>query len=433
MPESAVGQLILFILVILAAAHLFGSLFTRLRQPRVIGEIFGGLLVGPSLVNLSAGSEATLTKPALDVLYWIGLLMLMFLSGAETQGLFRREERKPIAWIGIVGTALPFVVALLLSTRLDLSSLMGTAQNRIALVLVIGIGTAVTSIPVISRIFHDLHILHTRFAKLILGIAVMEDVVLWAVLAIATALAESKALPTSVITQRVALTLIYFVAGLALFPRLARRLHEARWNVFIRHSTTAYLILLLFAYVALAAAMNVSLVLAAFLAGFAIPRESLRMTQSLSEVKGVAFGCFIPLYFALVGYKLDLGKSFNLTMVAAFLGIACLIKLVSVLAGAKLAGFSIASCVNLAVATNARGGPGIVLASVAYAAGIINAQFYTTLILLAVITSQAAGAWLEHVLRKGKPLLTEEPEDRAREESGDRVIGSSGEVKTLAA
>jgi len=433
MPESAVAQLILFILVILAAAHLFGSLFSRLRQPRVIGEIFGGLLAGPSLLNLSAGSEPALSKPALDVLYWIGLLMLMFLSGAETQGLFRREERKPIAWIGIVGTALPFVIALLLSTRLDLSSLMGTAQNHLALVLVIGIGTAVTSIPVISRIFHDLRILHTRFAKLILGVAVMEDVALWAVLAVATAVAGSKALPTDVIAQRVTLTIVYFIAGLALFPPLARRLHEARWNAFVRHSTTAYLILLLFACVGLAAAMNVSLVLAAFLAGFTIPRESLRMNQSLCEVKGVAFGCFIPLYFALVGYKLDLGKTFNLTMVAGFLGAACVIKLVSVLAGARLAGFSIPSCVNLAVATNARGGPGIVLASVAYAAGIINAPFYTTLILLSVITSQAAGAWLEHVLRKGKPLLTEEPETQATDESGGRVIGPSGEVETMAA
>src|SRR5438270_91476 len=156
MPESAFCQLILFILVVLASAHLFGSLFTRLRQPRVIGEILGGLIVGPSLLDLSAGSEAGLTKPALDVLYCIGLLMLMFLSGAETQGLFRREERRPIAWMGIVGTVLPFVIALLLSTRLNLSSLMGSAQNRMALVLVIGIGTAVTSIPVISRIFLDL-------------------------------------------------------------------------------------------------------------------------------------------------------------------------------------------------------------------------------------------------------------------------------------
>jgi Kef-type K+ transport system membrane component KefB len=320
---------------------------------------------------------------------------------------------------------LPFLIALLLATRFNLGSLMGAAQHRIALVLVIGIATAVTSIPVISRIFHDLGILGTRFAKLILGIAVLEDVVLWAVLAVATALAESKALPTQVILQRVVLTLAYFVAGLALLPRLARRLHQARWNIFIQHSGTAYLILLLFAYVALAAAMNVSLVLAAFLAGFAVPRDSLRMTQSLHEVKSVAFGCFVPLYFALVGYKLELGKTFNLAMVATFLIAACVIKLVSVLAGAKLAGFSIPSCVNLAVATNARGGPGIVLASVAYEAGIISAAFYTTLILLAVITSQAAGAWLEHVLRKRKPLLTEE--------STDRVIGPSVEVETIAA
>ena len=171
--------------------------------------------------------------------------------------------------------------------------------------------------------------------------------------------------------------------------------------------------------------MNVSLVLAAFLAGFAVPRESLRLTSSLHAVKSVAFGCFVPLYFALVGYKIELGKTFNLRMVTIFLVAACVIKLLSVLAGAKLAGFSIPSCVNLAVATNARGGPGIVLASVAYEAGIISAAFYTTLILLAVITSQAAGAWLEHVLRKGKPLLTEDVSDRA--------LGPTVEVETLAA
>jgi hypothetical protein len=65
--------------------------------------------------------------------------------------------------------------------------------------------------------------------------------------------------------------------------------------------------------------------------------------------------------------------------------------------------------VNLAIATNARGGPGIVLASVAYDAGIINAQFYTTLVLTAVLTSQAAGAWLRFVLSRGWPLLSTNP------------------------
>jgi Kef-type K+ transport system membrane component KefB len=84
------------------------------------------------------------------------------------------------------------------------------------------------------------------------------------------------------------------------------------------------------------------------------------------------------------------------------------LKLVSAGAGARIAGFSWPSSINLAVATNARGGPGIVLASVAFDAGIINAQFYTTLVLTAVLTSQFAGAWLDFVLRRGKPLLDED-------------------------
>jgi hypothetical protein len=75
--------------------------------------------------------------------------------------------------------------------------------------------------------------------------------------------------------------------------------------------------------------------------------------------------------------------------------------------------------VNLAVATNARGGPGIVLASVAYEAGIISAAFYTTLVLVAVLTSQAAGAWLEFVLRRGLPLL-----------SGDQTATAAAAQKT---
>src|SRR5262249_2732179 len=104
--------------------------------------------------------------------------------------------------------------------------------------------------------------------------------------------------------------------------------------------------------------------------------------------------------------KLDLSRNFSLAMLGIFLAGACLIKLLSVGLGAKLAGFHGLDLVNLAVATNARGGPGIVLASVAYDAGIINAAGYTTLVLLAVLPSRAAGAWLEHVVRKGWPLLS---------------------------
>jgi Kef-type K+ transport system membrane component KefB len=96
-------------------------------------------------------------------------------------------------------------------------------------------------------------------------------------------------------------------------------------------------------------------------------------------------------------------------MLAVFLLLACAIKLASAGLGARLAGFGGLDIANLAVATNARGGPGIVLASVAFDAGIVNAPFYTTLVLVAVLTSQAAGAWLDYVLRRGWPLLSSDP------------------------
>jgi len=136
--------------------------------------------------------------------------------------------------------------------------------------------------------------------------------------------------------------------------------------------------------------------------------DSERLGEAITTLNKVSFAVFIPVYFAVVGYKLDLSKTFSLTMLAVFLTLACVVKLFSAGLGARLAGFNLRDASNLAIALNARGGPGIVLASVAYDARIINAEFYTTLVLVAVLTSQAAGAWLEFVLRKEWPLLSGE-------------------------
>ena len=109
------------------------------------------------------------------------------------------------------------------------------------------------------------------------------------------------------------------------------------------------------------------------------------------------------------GTQLNLGSGFSVKLLLIFITSACVVKLLAAGAGARLAGFDWLASTNLAVALNARGGPGIVLASVAYEAHIINASFYTTLVLVALITSQLAGAWLDLVLRRGWPLLQAEP------------------------
>jgi Kef-type K+ transport system membrane component KefB len=101
-------------------------------------------------------------------------------------------------------------------------------------------------------------------------------------------------------------------------------------------------------------------------------------------------------------------------MIVAFVVGTCVVKILSVSLAGRFAGFRGLDLINLAITTNARGGPGIVLASVAFDAGIISAKFYTTLVIAAVLTSQFAGAWLDYVLRNGWPLLSAASGSRAK-------------------
>jgi Kef-type K+ transport system membrane component KefB len=169
----------------------------------------------------------------------------------------------------------------------------------------------------------------------------------------------------------------------------------------------------------LAGALDVSLVFAAFLAGFAVVHKKRKLfAEALEAIGKVSFGFFIPIYFAIVGLKLDLVRGLSWRMLAAFLIGSCVVKILSVSLAARFAGFRGLDLINLALTTNARGGPGIVLASVAFDAGIISAAFYTTLVIAAVVTSQIAGAWLDYVLRRGWSLLAEKPSRLAQVTDG---------------
>jgi Kef-type K+ transport system membrane component KefB len=426
MASQEFGSVVLALLLLLLGANLLGQLFGRLRQPKVVGEILAGIFLGPTLLGYlaprTAGSifgngSGDPSSVVLGFMYHLGLLMLMFVSGFSVRHVLGKENRKPTAWILAVGTPLPFFIALGLSPWLPIDSLVGEVGSHLAVVIVFAIATAVTSIPVITKIFYDLDILHTRFASLMLGVAVFEDIILWGVLAVATAIAagtlaatqgqlvESIAIHVVVNTDNVFVALIFV-------PPVLRRLGQASWNVLARESPVAWIIAVLLGYVVVAAALGVTLVFAAFLAGFGIvggmkATERQRFRRALDSIEHLAVAVFIPIYFALVGYRLDLRTSLDPMMLVGFLVGTSLLVFATKGLAARLGGFRGLDVVNLTLTCNARGGPGIVLASVAFDAGIINAPFFTTLVLTAVFTSQACGFWLDYVLRKGWPLLSD--------------------------
>jgi Kef-type K+ transport system membrane component KefB len=414
MSSQEFGSLSLLVALLLASAHVLGLLFTRLRQPRVVGEILAGLLLGPSVlgyvaVPLGEAVDGSVRSAAvLGFLYNLGLLLLMFASGTEARGLFRADDRRGVGWLTGVGTFLPFVIVFAGASMFPLERISGSAGQPLSLLLVVGIAIAVTSIPVISKIFHDLGILTTRFARLVLGVAVAEDMLLWAVLSVAIGLARAEALSAATIATHVGVNVAFFAAGLTILPSLTRRLSRASWNVLAREVPVAYVVTMLLALTTVASLLDVTLVFAAFLAGYAMA-SSEGMAKATAILGRVSFAVFVPLYFAMVGYQLDVTRTFALDMVLVVLVVACAIKLSAAAVGARLAGFSGWESLNLSMTLNARGGPGIVLASVAYEAQIINGEFHTCLVVLAVLTSQMAGAWLDYVLRRGWPLLHGDP------------------------
>lgn len=412
MSNSSLTEVLFLLLLLVALAQLLGWLFVKMRQPKVVGEILAGVVLGngvlgrvPAVAHLTSAVEHQ--GKVLDFVYWLGLLLLMFLAGAETRQLFTRDERREVTWLAAVGTGIPFVLGLALAPWLIRPSLAGPNGNRISLTIVLAVGVAVTSVPVVSKIFADLKILHTRFARLVLGVAVLEDIVLWLALAIATATAGKAVLQPRAMSLHLAATIIFFVLGLTLLPRAIKRINKAQFNVLAKQQPVAYALAILLAYCALAGMFDISLVFAAFLAGFAVVHKKRQLfAEALEAIGKVSFAFFIPVYFAIVGLKLDLIRGVSVPMIVLFIAGTCAVKVLSVSMAGRFAGFRGLDLFNLAITTNARGGPGIVLASVAFGAGIISSKFYTTLVVAAVLTSQIAGAWLDYVLRTGRPLLT---------------------------
>src|SRR3989344_2111991 len=213
------ARFFLAISLLLASAHFFGYIFTKFRLPKVVGEIFGGLLLGPTFLGFFAPEFYNRIFLAegklLAIVYWFGLVLLMFTSGFELERKFNKDDKKTIIWLVIGSTIFPLLLGWLAASFFDLSKLIGNANNVLALKLIIVVSIAVTSIPVLSKIFIDLNIIKTRFAKIVLSTATIHDVVLWIFVAVATALAAGAAISLQTISAHVIVSLVFF--GIALF------------------------------------------------------------------------------------------------------------------------------------------------------------------------------------------------------------------------
>jgi len=409
------------LVLILFAAHLFAFLFDKIKLPRVIGEIFGGLILGPTVFGYLFPSTENWIFSAypsegqlLFLISEFGLLLLMFVSGVEIHGTFSREDKRTAVAFLLGATILPFLIGIGLSRVYNFGAYAGPNSNPLSLSLIIGIAVAVTSIPVISKIFIDLKIMGTRYARIILAIATVEDSILYAGLAIATGVAGTTAPSSATIASVIGLTAVFLVTGLLVVPRALRWLSASKGRILMEMSHSRFALFLLFLFVAVAALLNVNIVFGAFLAGIAIGAVPQDMfAKATGSIKKISLALFTPAYFGIVGLELDLIHQFDILIFVGFLLLSSGLKIAGALGVGKLIRKSWLSSANLAIGLNARGGPGIVLATVAFSAGLISEPFFVALVLIAIVTSLLTGYWLRYMMTRGLPLLEE---DRPSEE-----------------
>ena len=188
LSENEIIVTLIALAILLLSAFIFGTLIEKLKGPRVVGEIIGGMIVGGSCCFLlfpELMQKIFFFYPeegkVLNIFYQLGLIFLMFLSGYNTDIKIDKKNIKTISLVFIGATILPMIGAI---PFIDLYKeyFIGSISNDISFGIVFCIGVAITSIPVISKIFFDMGIMNTKFSNMILTVATFQDLCLWILL-----------------------------------------------------------------------------------------------------------------------------------------------------------------------------------------------------------------------------------------------------------
>lgn len=401
MSNLELSKFLLSIALLALVAISMGNLFGILKLPKVIGEIIAGVLLGPSflgyfdpnLFNWIFNSYESQEK-VLSAFYWFGLMLLMFMAGFSVKDLSGKRDLELVTLLVVGGLTIPFAGGVILSPEFMQSNL----TSDLVFSIIIGVAVSVTSIPVLSKIFIDLGLIDTRFSSVVLRAALLQDIFLYTILSIALSL--NHKFQVQILIQKLGLeTLkiaIFIAFGILIFFLIKKIL--IRFNILLRESLVVGLMLVGCIFLsAFASFLGINVILGSLFAGILIGRLSelnfIRAREKISEF-GSCF--FIPVYFSLVGLKIDLPSSFDLYLFIKFFIASSLIKVISITMICKVKGLKWGNSIDFGISMNARGGPGIVLASLAYDASMIDEKFFIVLVISSIFTSLMAGIWLNY-------------------------------------
>jgi Kef-type K+ transport system membrane component KefB len=384
-----------------------GRLFKRLHQPKVIGEMLAGILLGPSLLGWVAPGVTAALFPtegmaALNALSQVGLLVFMFLVGLELDPRLLRGRGRAALLISHASMVIPAFLGMLLAFYLY--PRLSDGQVRFThFALFLAVSMSITAFPVLARILTERRLLQTEVGSMAIACAAFGDVTAWLMLAIVVALVRAGHLSGVSFWTPILGTLAYAVVAIILLkPALARLL---RWRQ--RHGASPRELLIVCLLAAFGSALiteglGIHAVFGAFLIGALMPKER-GFTQALTErLEGVTL-LLLPLFFAATGLRTSIALVSGAEMwfyCALVVAVAILGKVGGATIPARISGMGWRESGAIGVMMNTRGLMELIVLNIGLEIGVISPALFTILVVMALVTTFMAGPLIELIYPK---------------------------------
>jgi monovalent cation:proton antiporter-2 (CPA2) family protein len=360
---------VLQIVIILLAIKIAGQLSIRLGQPSVLGKIIVGIILGPALLGWVHDTELV------SVFSQIGVLLLMFLAGLETNLKDLNKNKKAALFVALGGILAPLVMSYIVAQFYNFS----TAES-----IFIGLLLSATSVSISVQVLRELGWLNSKEGSTLLGAAVLDDIIV--VILIAIAMSFFAGADTNIallIGKKILFFIVIILASKWLVPKFIQIF--SRFNVTEAVLSAGLIICFSFAY--FAEYVGVAGIIGTFFAGLAIAQTNYGH-EIERKVQPIAYGIFVPFFFVSIGLSVSFeGIGSQIGFMIIFSIIAILSKFIGSGMGARLSGFNNRSSMGIGAGMISRGEVALILAAMGLESGLLPTEYYTSMIIVIIVTT----------------------------------------------
>jgi Kef-type K+ transport system membrane component KefB len=406
----AVEELFLSIVILLAAARLFGELFRRIGQPALGGELLAGMILGPSLFGIVSSNES------LEMLSSIAIFFVLLFIGLEMDIRQVKKTGKSAVVLSITSLILPFAAGYGISVLFGIEIIPS---------LFIGLLLSVTSVPVSAMILVELGILKSKIGTTVLSAAVVDDIISLVILAVILQFAQSGsgAIDMNAIDWNAigisGLKIAIFLVGIGCLAYVVHKINiwfpkRLEWffvKAKTKEATFGILIVLAITISLLAQYADLHFIIGTFFAGLIFSERLLGKKEAdhaYGIVSGITFGFFAPLFFAIIGMKFS-GQSLadSIPYLLLLIGAAMATKTLGGYLGARLFKFNNIESLALASLLNGRGTVGLAITALAFSVGILDITLYSVAVSICFITTMLTPVLAKPFLRRVEVIRSE--------------------------